>query len=388
MMLFEAIERKGTGAIKWDDTVRRFNREGLLPLWVADMDFAAPVAVQEALAQRIGHPVYGYSLYSDAFFEAIQWWYEHHFGWPIEREWIVPDHGVVVSINTAITALTDAGDGVMIQTPIYPPFMTAVESNHRILLENRLHYKEGRYTIDWEDFEAKAREASMFLLCSPHNPTTRAWSSEELERMAAICRENNVVIVADEIHSDVVHVRKHVPIGTLPEARRITLTLHAPSKTFNIAGLNQSYVIIPDPEIRAAYQKRFAQIGLPHGNPLSIAALTAAYSPEGAAWLEELMEYLEDNMVFVRTYLGKYLPQIVPVETEATFLMWLDCRALEMDDAGLEHLFFDRAHLALNPGISFGQAGSGFMRLNIGTSRSLLEQALEQLRVAVEGKRG
>ena len=387
-MLFEAIERKGTGAIKWDDTVRRFAREDLLPLWVADMDFAAPVAVQEALAQRIGHPVYGYSLYSDAFFEAIQWWYDHHFDWPIEREWIVPDHGVVVSINTAITALTDVGDGVMIQTPIYPPFMTAIESNDRTLLENRLHYEAGRYTIDWQDFEAKAQEASMFLLCSPHNPTTRAWHSEELQRMAAICRDNDVLIVADEIHSDVVHARKHVPIGALPQAREITLTLHAPSKTFNIAGLNQSYVIIPDPEIRATYRKRFNQIGLPHGNPLSIAALTAAYSPEGVDWLEELMVYLEDNIAFVRTYLEEHLSQIVPVETEATFLMWLDCRALDRDDAELEHLFFDQAHLALNPGVSFGQAGSGFMRLNIGTSRALLTRALEQLRVAMEGEHG
>ena len=387
-MFFEAIERRGSGAIKWDDTVRRFGREDLLPLWVADMDFAVPVVIQEALTQRIDHPVFGYSLYDDAFYEAILWWYAHRFGWPIEREWIVPDHGVVVSINTAITALTHPGEGVLIQTPIYPPFMTAVESNDRMLLENRLLYDAGRYTIDWEDFEAKARKARMFLLCSPHNPTTRAWHSEELQRMAEICRDNDVLIVADEIHSDVVHGRQHVPIGMLPEAQEITLTLHAPSKTFNIAGLNQSYVIIPNPKIRAAYQKRFSQIGLPHGNPLSIAALTAAYSPEGAAWLEALMGYLEGNMTFVRTYLEEHLPKIVPVETEATFLMWLDCRALGKDDDELKHLFFDQAHLALNPGVSFGQAGSGFMRLNIGTSRAVLEQALEQLRVAMEGEHG
>ncbi len=384
-MLFEAIERRGTGTIKWDDVARRFGREGLVPLWVADMDFAVPAVIQEALAQRVEHPVYGYSVYDDRFFEAIQWWYAHRFGWRIEREWIVPDHGVVVSINTAITALTDVGDGIMIQTPIYPPFMTAVTSNNRSVIENRLHYDAGRYTIDWDDFEAKARDASMFLLCSPHNPTTRAWNADELHRMAEICHENDVVIVADEIHSDVVHGRTHVPIGMLPEAQAITLTLHAPSKTFNIAGLNQSYVIIPDPEIRTAYQKRFAQIGLPHGNPLSIAALTAAYSPKGVAWLEALLASLEANSVFVRTYLAEHLPQIVPVETEATFLMWLDCRALGLDDAELEHLFLDRAHLALNPGISFGAAGSGFMRLNIGTSRTQLSDALARLHAAVQG---
>ena len=383
-MGFDAIERRGTGAIKWDDTSRRFGREGLLPLWVADMDFAAPLVVREALQARLDHPVYGYTLFGERFYEAIRWWYAERFDWGIDREWIVPDHGVVVSINTAIAALTHAGDGIMIQTPIYPPFMTAVKANKRTLLENRLRYAEGRYTIDWEDFESKAREARMFILCSPHNPTTRAWHPEELQRMAEICRDNDVIIVADEIHSDVVYDRPHLPIGQLPEAREITLTLHAPSKTFNVAGLNTSYAIIPNPALRTAYQKRYAQIGLPHGNAFGIAALEAAYTPEGAAWLSDLLGILQSNLAFVRAYLSEHLPQIVPVKTEATFLIWLDFRALELDDAELEALVFDRAGLALNPGISFGEAGSGFMRLNIGTSREILHQALIQLTEAVE----
>jgi len=383
-MGFDAIERRGTGAIKWDDTLRRFGRKDLLPLWVADMDFAAPLAVREALQARLDHPVYGYTLFGERFYDAIGWWYAEHFGWAIDQEWIVPDHGVVVSINTAIAALTDAGDGIIIQTPIYPPFMTAVEANNRALLENRLHYSEGRYTIDWEDFESKAQEARMFLLCSPHNPTTRAWDDEELQRMAQICRDNDVIIVADEIHSDVVYNRSHLPIGKLPEAQEITLTLHAPSKTFNVAGLNTSYAIIPNPTLRSAYQKRYAQIGLPHGNAFGIAALEAAYTPEGAAWLTALMDVLQDNIAFVRTYLRENLPQIVPVETEATFLIWLDFRALGLDDTEIKALVFDRARLALNPGISFGEAGSGFMRLNIGTSRAILQQALTQLTQAIK----
>ena len=382
-MGFDMIERRGTGAIKWDDTLRRFGRDGLLPLWVADMDFAAPLVVREALQARLDHPVYGYTLFGERFYEAIRWWYAERFDWAIDREWIVPDHGVVVSINTAIAALTDVGDGVMIQTPIYPPFMTAVTANKRTLLENRLRYAEGRYTIDWEDFESKAREARMFLLCSPHNPTTRAWHPEELQRMAAICRDNDVIIVADEIHSDVVYDRPHLPIGQLPEAREITLTLHAPSKTFNVAGLNTSYAIIPNRALRTAYQKRYAQIGLPHGNAFGIAALEAAYTPKGAAWLTDLLGVLQSNIAFVRAYLSEHLPQIVPVETEATFLIWLDFRALELDDAALEALVFDRAGLALNPGVSFGEAGSGFMRLNIGTSRAMLQRALTQLTAAV-----
>lgn len=381
--MFDAIDRRGTDAIKWDDAARRFGRENLLPLWVADMDLAVPQVIQEALIRRAEHPVYGYTFFSQAFRDAIVWWYAHHFDWKIDPEWIVPDHGVVVSINTAITALTDPEDGIIIQTPIYPPFMSAVQDNHRRMLENRLLYEAGRYTIDWEDFEAKARQARMFILCSPHNPTTRAWSEEELSRMATICAEHDVIIVADEIHSDVVHARKHIPVGKFPDATHNTLTLHAPSKTFNIAGLNTSYTIIPNVTLRDAYRKRYQQIGLPHGNPFGIAGLEAAYTPEGAAWLAQLMEHLHGNIAFVQEYLRTHIPQIVPVETEATFLIWLDCQKLGLDDDALEKLFFDQAGLALNMGRSFGEAGSGFMRLNIGTSRAILEQALSQLHRAV-----
>ncbi len=381
--MFEAVERRGTDAIKWDDTARRFGRENLLPLWVADMDLAAPKVIRDALARRTEHPVYGYTFFASEFYEAIVWWYAHHFDWTIDPEWIVPDHGVVVSINTAIAAYTEEGDGVMIQTPIYPPFMSSVRDNNRRMLENRLLYESGRYTIDWDDFEAKAREAKLFLLCSPHNPTTRAWREEELVRMASICRRHDVIIVADEIHSDVVHARKHISIGNLPEAGGITLTLHAPSKTFNIAGLNTSFTIIPDPTLRAAYLKRYQQMGLPHGNPFGIEGLKAAYTPQGAAWLADLMVYLQSNITFVRDYLRRHIPRIVPVETEATFLIWLDCQALGLDDDALEVLFFDRAGLALNKGVSFGEAGSGFMRLNIGTSRAVLEEALSRLQKAV-----
>jgi len=383
-MQFDAVERRESRSIKWDDTSRRFGRENLLPLWVADMDFPAPVVVQEALRRRVEHPVYGYSIYGDAFYEAIIEWYAHRFDWEIEREWIVPDHGVVVSINTAVAALTEPGDGIIIQTPIYPPFFSAVEANRRKTLENRLRYEAGRYTIDWDDFEAKAREARMFLLCSPHNPTTRAWEKDELEKMASICHEHDVIIVADEIHSDMVYERKHIPVGRLPKALDRTLTLHAPSKTFNIAGLNTSYAVIPDPAVREAFRKEYARIGLPHGNVMGVAALEAAYTPEGARWLEALLTTLKANRDFVTAYLAEHIPQIVPVKPEATFLIWLDCRSLGLDDKALEQLFFDRAGLALNPGVSFGEAGSGFMRLNIGTSRTILEQALQQLERAVK----
>jgi len=382
-MQFDAIERRGTDSIKWDDTERRFGRRDLLPLWVADMDLAAPEVIQNALRARAEHPVYGYTFFSQAFLDAIVWWYQHHFDWEIDPEWIVPDHGVVVSINTAIAAYTHEGDGVLIQTPIYPPFMQSVKENQRRILENRLHYHEGKYSIDWEDFETKAREAKLFILCSPHNPTTRAWREDELARMAAICQRHDVIVVADEIHSDVVHTRRHIPIGQMEEAFSRTVTLHAPSKTFNVAGLNTSYAIIPNSDLRAAYRKRYAQLGLPHGNPFGIVALEAAYTPEGAAWLEQLMNHLQENIAFVQEYLAHHIPRIIPVETEATFLIWLDCRGLGLNDEALKTLFVNRAGLALNPGISFGEAGSGFMRLNIGTSRAMLSEALEHLSSAI-----
>ena len=380
---WEAVERRGTGSLKWDDTLQRLGSDDLLPMWVADMDFPVAAVIHEALQKRLDHPVYGYTVFDPAFYDAIVWWYRERFGWAIERDWIVPDHGVVISINTAIAAYTKRGEGVVIQTPIYPPFMQAVEHNDRTLLENRLHYEAGRYTVDWEDFEAKIAKARLFLLCSPHNPTTRAWSDEELARMASICARHDVIIVADEIHSDVVHARTHHPIGALPDARPITLTLHAPSKTFNVAGLNTSFAIIPDRTLRTAYRRRYAQLGLPHGNPFGIEALKAAYTPQGAAWLEELLGVLRENIAFVRAYLAEHIPQIVPVETEATFLIWLDCRGLGLDDGELEQLFVHEARIGLNRGIGFGEAGSGFMRLNIGTSRAILAEGLSRLNTAI-----
>ncbi len=385
-MIFDVIERKGTDSIKWDDARRRFGRKDLLPLWVADMDIPAPENVQDAIKKRAEHPVFGYTFYPEKFYESIQWWYSHHFGWDVDKEWIVPEQGVVVSINVAIEAYTSEGDGVLIQTPIYPPFFNSIKNHNREIVENRLVYDGEKYTIDWDDFETKVKRSKLFLLCSPHNPTTRAWSDEELHKMAKICKDNGVPVISDEIHSDVVYERRHTPLGMMDVAKDITIVLHAPSKTFNIAGLNTSYVIIPDPVLRQKYQTSHDKTGLSHGNPFGIVGLEAAYTPKGAEWLEELILFLHENISFVTEYLQKYIPQIKPVKPEATFLVWLDCRELGLDDADLERLFFDDARLALNKGISFGEAGSGFMRLNIGTSRQNLEQALDQLKNAVEKK--
>lgn len=385
-MPFTTIERAGTQCSKWDGHKEKFGREDVLPLWVADMDLAAPQVVQDAMKERLAHPVYGYALYTEAFYQSIVDWYAEHFTWKIQQEWIVPEHGVVVSINLAIKALTQEGDGIVVQTPIYPPFLSSVQANGREILENRLRFEGGETHIDLEDFEQKIKQATLFLLCSPHNPSTRAWSREELIQMVEICHRHGVLIISDEIHSDLVFGDTHTPTAALEKAKEITLLLHAPSKTFNIAGLNTSYLIIPNQDLRKRYEVEHQKAGLDNGNLFGVAALEAAY--KGASpWLEALKEHILENSKFVRTYIEQHIPEITVYRHDATFLMWLDCRGLGLDDEALFAFFVHEARLGLNQGVSFGAAGSGFMRLNIGTGREMLEQAMSRLDLAVKERR-
>ena len=375
-MTFTAIDRSNTYAVKWEERKSRFGREDLLPLWVADMDLASPPTVQKAMIDRAKHPIYGYTIYPEVYYDAIYLWMKERFAWEVEREWIVPAYGVVSSIHFSIEALTQPGEGVIVQTPIYPPFMASVHKHRRKLLENRLLYREGKYGIDFEDFEAKAKEAKLFLLCSPHNPTGRVWDQEELDRMITICRENGVKIVSDEIHSDMVYEKQHHIMASLaPES---TIFLNAPSKTFNVAGLNTSYAIIPDKRLRKAYLNKQRKAGLGDGNPFGIEALIVAYA-SAQSWLEELKKYLKNNISFVNEFIAYHKLAIIPVKTEATFLIWLDCRGLGMDDKALQAFFIKEARLGLNSGVSFGEAGSGFMRLNVGTSSEVVEEAMKRL---------
>ena len=376
--MFEAINRQGTHTTKWDGAKKKFGTDDLLPLWVADMDLASPQCVQDSMNKRASHPIYGYTNYLDSYYTSIQKWMQKHFDWQIKKEWIVPCYGVVPSLNFAISAYTDEGDSIIVQTPIYPPFVSSVKHKNRVVLDNTLVYKNGRYSIDFEDFEMKAKEAKLFLLCSPHNPTSRAWDKEELERIIEICLSHNVLIVSDEIHADIVYEKIHHSIGAFETMMQHCVVLNAPSKTFNIAGLNTSYAIIPNHKIRQAYIVEQNKSGITNGNPFGIEALIAAYTG-GDVWLEDLKIFLQSNIKYVTTFLEKEKIPIVPVKTEATFLMWLDCKNLGLNQKELVEFFVYEAKLGLNNGIDFGKSAEGFMRLNVGTSQKVLEEAMQKL---------
>jgi len=376
--MFKAINRENTYTTKYDGAKKKFGTDDLLPLWVADMDVASPQCVQEALQKRALHPIYGYTNYPKNYYVSIQNWMQKRFGWQIKQEWIVPCYGVVPSLNFAISAYSDEGDGVIVQTPLYPPFVSSIKNRNRNVLENALVYVHGKYSIDFEDFENKAKQAKLFLLCSPHNPTSRAWDKKELERIVDICVSHDVLIISDEIHADVVYEKTHHAIGSFEKTMQHCVVLNAPSKTFNIAGLNTSYAIIPNQKIREAYIVAQNRSGITNGNPFGIEALIAAYS-YGEDWLEALKKHLQSNIVYVTTFLEKEKIPIVPIKTEATFLMWLDCKGLAMNQKELVDFFVFKAKLGLNNGIDFGYLGEGFMRLNIGTSREVLEVAMQRL---------
>ena len=375
---FEAVERQGTYTTKYDDALKKFGTKDLLPLWVADMEFAAPLCVQEALQRRAAHPVYGYTVYPERYFDAIAGWMRRQHAWKIEREWIVPAYGVVPSLNFAIEAYTQPGDAVLIQSPIYPPFFSSVTERGRRILDNSLLYESGRYRIDFDDFEMKAKEARLFLFCSPHNPTGRAWHKEEIEKLTEIALRHDLLIVSDEIHADIVYSGMHHTLGNFEAIADHCVILNAPSKSFNVAGLNSSYAIIPDATLRHKYIAEQNRSGITNGNPFGIEALMASYEG-GEAWLEMLRQKLWGNIAYVNSFVRSHSLPLKVVVPEATFLVWLDCRSMEMTQEELVDFFVHHAGLGLNDGLSFGESGRGFMRLNVATSREVLALAMQRL---------
>ncbi len=385
------IPRDGTDSVKHDGRAEYFGTADVLPLWVADMDFAAPAEVTQALLARAAHPIYGYSRYPAALFEALIDWLRQRHGWAIERDWILLAPGVVPSLHAAVLAFAEAGEGVIVQPPVYFPFFSAVTTSGRRLIENPLRLQDGGYEMDFDHLEQCAKDARLLLLCSPHNPVGRVWTRAELARVLDIAERHDLVVLSDEIHHDLIYPGlKHPVLATLTDdpaadpARVVTAL--APSKTFNIPGLGLSALIVPDPARRNALTRAFDLLHAGNYNPFSSVAFAAGYQ-HGAAWLDALMAYLAQTRDFVSQFARQHLPGIRLIEPEGTYLLWLDCRELcavrGWDDAALKRFCVEQAKVGMNPGTVFGSGGSGCMRMNIGAPRAVIETALRQLAAAL-----
>lgn len=381
------IDRTGTGSFKWDLADSIFKGEGLLPLWVADMDFASPPEVVAALEERARHGVFGYTAPMPEYFRAVADWFERRHGWQIAPDWIVAAPGVVPALNLLIQTFTEPGDGVIVQKPVYYPFMGAIKNNGRVIINNPLKLEDNYYRIDFDDLERKAANprARMLILCSPHNPVGRLWTKEELKRVGEICIARDILVVSDEIHCDLTfRGYRHVPFGSLGSHFLMkSITCTAPSKTFNLAGLQTANLVIADSELRKRYNRTIECLGLKWPNLFGMEALIAAYR-HGDDWLDQLMEYLGGNLAFLREFIAAKMPRVTVIEPEATYLVWLDFRDYGLDREALKRLIRDRARLALDDGYIFGSPeGDGFERINIACPRAILVKALDRMQKAL-----
>lgn len=375
------ISREGTSSVKYDARQAIFGRADVMPLWVADMDFASPGCVTDALVHRANHPVYGYTQAPESLLDALVSWLEARHGWKIQRDWIILCPGVVPSLYAAVQAFAQIGEGVVIQPPVYFPFMSSVTDTGRQLILNPLKLENGRYTFDLAHLQQSAAQgARLLLLCSPHNPVGRVWTRQELDGLLDVARRHDLVILSDEIHADLLYPGTvHTPLGAI---ERNIITAVAPSKTFNIPGLGLSALVVPEPEHRAALNQVFGRMHVNAANPFALAAFEAAYRG-GGAWLDALMGYLAETCEAVRRYLASELPTIKLIEPEGTYLVWLDCRELGMSDPELKQFFVKQAGVGMSPGTLFGEGGSGFMRMNIGAPRVVILQAMQQIAEAM-----
>lgn len=386
----EIIDRKNTDSLKFDFAVERGKPAGILPLWVADMDFRAPREVIEALDGRSRHGIFGYTDTKSDYFYILKNWFNERFGWKIESNWLVKTPGVVFAICAAIRSLTEEGDSVLIQRPVYYPFSSSITDNSRKLVNNPLRYSDGRYSIDFDDFEKKIidNNVKLFILCNPHNPVGRVWSREELIVMGEICLKYGVKVVSDEIHADFVHdgFRHEIFADLKPEFRDMTITCTSPSKSFNLAGLQISNLLIPNQDIKRALISEIGRTGYSQLNTMGIVACKAAYQ-FGATWLDELKEYIKGNIEFASKYVAEQLPGVRLVRPEGTYLLWLDFHELKLSHDEIEDIIVNKAMLWLDDGTMFGIEGLGFQRINVACPRATLEDALTKLSKVLNSKK-
>ena len=378
----EIVPREGTDAYKLELRETIFGAADVLPLWVADMDFKAPPAVIKALQNRASHEIYGYTIRDKKFTDSIVSWLKHQHQWDIQEQWIDFSPGVLPSIVVALHEFSNPGDKVIIQTPVYPPFYSIVTDNRRELVKNTLIETDGYYTIDFDLLEKQASDplTKIFIFSNPHNPVGRAWNKEELKCISDICIEHEVMIVSDEIHSDLcLFGHTHLPMANLfPEISDRIITCMAPSKTFNVAGLSSAYAIIADDNIRERFHKRLWAMQLHMGNLFGSIALMAAYN-EGAEWLEDLKKYLEGNALLVKDFITNNMPEVGFVVPEATYLLWLDFRSWGLSPIKLRKAMVEIGKVGMNDGVSFGTDGAGFQRMNIGSPRSIIQEGLQRI---------
>jgi cystathionine beta-lyase len=378
----EKIDRSDTQSAKWDE----YGKD-ILPLWVADMDFRVPQPIIDAIIDRTNHGIFGYSYYNNTYYEALLNWFKRHYKWEIDRKWLAFTPGVIPAINVALQAFTNIGDKVIVQNPVYYPFFGAIQNNGRRILFNPLQRSNGRYKMDFDDLEQKVKDprVKILILCSPHNPVGRVWGRDELNQLGEICIDNNILVVSDEIHCDLVYPNyKHINFATLrDEFAMNSITCTSLSKTFNLAGLQLSNMIIPNQTLRNRFINCVESIFIPEEygylpNNLSLVAFTAAFE-RCDDWLVALIHYLECNLKFLKSFLSKSIPEIEVNEPEGTYLVWLDFKKLGIPNDKIEDFLKEKAKVALDDGSKFGKGGEGFQRMNIACPRSILEEALTRI---------
>lgn len=388
------IDRTGSGDLKHGVLLKRYGRSDLLPLWVADMDFETPHFITDALRRRLDHSLFGYTTVPDDYWLSIISWIEEHHNWQVRRRWLTYIPGIVKGIGMAINVFVKPDEKVIIQTPVYHPFRLTPEGNNRQVVYNPLReLPEGGYEMDFDNLRSVADDkCRLLILSNPHNPAGICWSKETLARLAHFCHERGIIVISDEIHCDMALFGNiHTPFATVsPEAADISITFGAPSKTFNIAGIVSSYAIVPNDTLRTRFYSWLEANELNEPTLFAPIATIAAFSDDGEQWRKQMLSYVEQNILFVEEYLRQHIPQIKALRPEASFLVWLDCRGLKLNHKELINLFVNKAHLALNDGSMFFPPRSeearkgGFMRLNVGTPRRILEEALQRLAGAIQ----
>lgn len=387
----EVIDRSGNRAAKYDERRKNFGTDDVIPLWIADMDFRTAQPIIDACKAKAEEGIWGYTSRPDSYFEAYAGWQKRRNGWSIDTSLCSWSLGVVPALAALVKLFTGPNDKVLIQPPVYPEFYEVTEMVGRRVAENNMVQTENGWEVDFEDFERKAKDplVKMFILCSPHNPLGKVWAREELERMLDICFANGVLVVSDEIHSDLIfHGKKHIPTAMVSEeAKSRVISCISGTKTFNLAGLQASTTVFPNMELKQIFDHYWSAMDIHRNNAFSSVAMEAAFN-EGEEWLEQVLEYISGNFDYIQDYCAKYIPEIKPSVPDATYLVWLDCRALGMDDETLKEFMIRKAKLGLNPGSSFTRSLTGFMRLNAACPRSVIKKAMEQLRDAVSDLRG